>query len=370
MEILKRVWSWVTSFFRPKNESATNAVVPIEKKKRRARVVRDETLKSLLGNLDYAFNEIKVDYHKFSHISKSQVQGLKRYGVSVIPGMEKLEECFDYENTSTCVSQPNNLSSIIFIATNAHRWRDDKSGYVPPDFFYALKLSKPPWYVARNKGVFYECAFGYNMDGKQWWSGFYISIDKNDGEIKPTYHLNHEQVQLPNHSLYCKKVWRISSWNDDNRINVPIVQKTVAFFFNQWQNRTKMWSTTVEKDGIRANFYVDTKDTKYYFKDREKTFTENGSTKRIIHFVDDHERVIDGRRVHVKSHIRGQNKFTWNGYKCRVISPTYHGVEHTNFGIEAVLEEQVPQQKGVQLTELAEILHGLEEKAVIKRKAA
>jgi hypothetical protein len=62
------------------------------------------------------------------------------------------------------------------------------------------------------------------------------------------------------------------------------VRQTVALFFNQWQNRTKMWSTTVEKDDIRANFYVDTKDTKYYFKDRDKSFTENGATKKDYSF--------------------------------------------------------------------------------------
>jgi hypothetical protein len=129
---------------------------------------------------------------------------------------------------------------------------------------------------------------------------------------------------------------------------------------------------TVEKDDIRANFYVDTKDTKYYFKDRDKSFTENGATKKIIHFVEDHERVIDGKRIYIKAHIRGQDTFNWNGYKCKVLSPKFHGIEHTQFDAASVsfLPGEKLTPKFVSLEELANQLHAAEDKAITGRRTA
>jgi hypothetical protein len=233
-------------------------------------------------------------------------------------------------------------------------------------------MNKPPWFVAHKKGIFYECAFGYVIDGKQWWSAFFISIDPKTGEIKPTYNLCHEDVYVPKHGAYSKKIWRLSSWKNSDTLDEISVRQTVALFFNQWQNRTKMWSTTVEKDDIRANFYVDTKDTKYYFKDRDKSFTENGATKKIIHFVEDHERVIDGKRIYIKAHIRGQDTFNWNGYKCKVLSPKFHGIEHTQFDAASVslLPGEKLTPKFVSLEELANQLHTAEDEAITRRRTA
>lgn len=378
---VKKVWVWILSFLKlkPQSHSISNNVIPISSRQQRKKIKRDSTLKDLLDNLDYAFNEIKVDYHRWSHISKKQIKGLKRYGVSVIPGIERSIHKHDYklENTTdraTDVISTSSLSSVIFIATNAHKSEDylKDDDIVQPDFFYALKMNKPPWFVAHRKGIFYECAFGYVIDGKQWWSAFFISIDPKTGEIKPTYNLCHEDVYVPKHGAYSKKIWRLSSWKNSDTLDEISVRQTVALFFNQWQNRTKMWSTTVEKDDIRANFYVDTKDTKYYFKDRDKSFTENGATKKIIHFVEDHERVIDSKRIYIKAHIRGQDTFNWNGYKCKVLSPKFHGIEHTQFDVSAVslLPGEKLTPKFVSLEELANQLHAAEDKAITRRRTA
>ena len=49
--------------------------------------------------------------------------------------------------------------------------------------------------------------------------------------------------------------------------------------------------------------------------------TENGVTKRIVHYVKEHQRVVDNKPTTVKEHIRGLREFDWMGYNCKVISP-------------------------------------------------
>jgi DNA-directed RNA polymerase beta' subunit len=145
---VKKVWVWILSFLKlkPQSHSIFNNVIPISSRQQRKKIKRDSTLKDLLDNLDYAFNEIKVDYHRWSHISKKQIKGLKRYGVSVIPGIERSIHKHDYklENTTdmaTDVINTSSLSSVIFIATNAHKSEDylKDSDLVQPDFFLRLK---------------------------------------------------------------------------------------------------------------------------------------------------------------------------------------------------------------------------------------
>ena len=76
---VKEVWVWILSFLKlkPQFQSISNNVIPISSRQQRKKIKRDSTLKDLLDNLDYAFNEIKVDYHRWSHISKKQIKGLK-----------------------------------------------------------------------------------------------------------------------------------------------------------------------------------------------------------------------------------------------------------------------------------------------------
>jgi hypothetical protein len=119
-----------------------------------------------------------------------------------------------------------------------------------------------------------------------------------------------------------------------------------------------MWSTTVERDGVRAIFYVDHRDTKTYFKNRDKTVTENGTTKRIIHLVEEHERKYqNGRVAFIPEHVRGLNKFSWSGFKCSVASPVHH-LDTRSFKSEGeIFDEQNVPEGYVSTAKMAEMLH-------------
>lgn len=79
------------------------------------------------------------------------------------------------------------------------------------------------------------------------------------------------------------------------------------------------------KGNIAAIFNVDMLRTPYFFKDRDKTVTENGRTKRIFHITRAHRRITAGGAVSfVKSHFRGERRFAWNGYAVTITMPGLH----------------------------------------------
>jgi len=325
MSKLKYFFGWLKSFwFKPFPVQAMPNIQPIQDTtpkvdvpKRKYDKSKSKTLSELLDELDYTFDAMKIDYDRLSYLSKPDVKGLKKYGVSVIP------ELFDKEVEKTSIDSGAELPSILFMAVNAGELTSEKR-FMKPDFFFAIKQKKCPWFVAKQAGVIYNCGFGYRdvQDKKIVWINFYITVSKSR-EVQCTHYLSNRTVQTPT-GMYNKKSWVVYNWGRDD-LEDGYVSKAVAHYFNTWIGKRAMWSTTVERDGHRAIFYVDPRETKAYFKGRDKTVTENGSTKRIIHLVEEHERkYLNGRVAVVREHIRGLNKFSWKGFDCYVASPKFH----------------------------------------------
>ena len=322
--------------------------------KRKYNKERSKTLSDLLDNLEYTFGAMKIDYQEMSFIDKKEVEGLKKFGVSVIPNSLR-----DVVDNSSQIDKEIKLPTIIFLAHTDGINGDKK--IMCPDFFFAIKAKKCPWYVAKKTGAIYNCGFGYRdvIDKKIFWVSFYVSI--KDGEVLPTHYLAHTTVSTAKAS-YTKKEWQLSSWKDWNAKEEEedknsIVTSMVAHHFNLWGSRRTMWSTTVERDGHRAIFYVDHRDTKTFFKNREKTVTENGYTKRIIHLVEEHERKNSSGNVSVVSeHVRGENKFSWNGFKCSVASPVHH-LDIRRFSAASETRDDDDREGFVDFPQMAEMLH-------------
>jgi hypothetical protein len=108
-------------------------------------------------------------------------------------------------------------------------------------------------------------------------------------------------------------------------------------------------------------------DTKKYFADRDLTVrTENGNRKKIIHFVSEHERTVKDKKVVIKEHLRGLNKFTWNGYDCVVTAPKFSRLDTVVFDLAPEQEEDLmhlvnEDAKLIGMTKVAEILAKKEE---------
>ena len=355
MTNIRRIIKWLKSLWeKPSIEPIKEEVKEPKDNtpKRKYNKERSKTLSDLLDNLEYTFGAMKIDYKEMSFMGKREIEGLKKFGVSVIPNS------FIGAIKSSQIDKGVGLPTIIFLA-HTEGVKGDKK-IMHPDFFFAMKQKKCPWYVAKKAGSIYRCGFGYRdvVDKKIFWVSFYVSINEH-GEVLPTHHLSHKMVNTPEAS-YSKKEWQLSSWRDlsnEEKDENFIVTSMVAHHFNVWGSRRTMWSTTVEREGNRAIFYVDPKDTKTFFKNREKTVTENGSTKRIIHLVEEHERKSSNGNISVVSeHVRGLNKFSWNRFQCSVASPVYH-VDVRSFSDGGEDREEDDLEGYVDLPQMAEILH-------------
>ena len=81
----------------------------------------------------------------------------------------------------------------------------------------------------------------------------------------------------------------------------------------------------VRKDNLVARFNIAMLRTPYFFKERDKTVTVNGLTKPIFHIVRAHRRITaGGHERYVRSHFRGERRFSWKGYHVSVSMPGWH----------------------------------------------
>jgi hypothetical protein len=133
--------------------------------------------------------------------------------------------------------------------------------------------------------------------------------------------------------------------------------------FNE-SDREERWNVIVRKNGERVTFGVNNKDTPYFFKNRDKTVTQNGETKRIVHYVKEHERTIKGKAKTIKEHIRGLHDFNWNGYQCKVVSPKLEAETAASF-LSPAEDVEKDLSETVYLSKVGKLLADFEE-----RKAA
>ena len=365
VEWFKSLWARLTKpkAVEVKAEVESSLVKPVASAPKRAyNKNKSKTLSELLDNLDYSFDAMRIDYEDMSFLPKREVDGLKKFGVSVMPSFVRQAYEKDIENYTDKVNKEAGLPAILFIADNmGEKHLEDKDGMYP-DFFFAIKQKKCPWFVAKKKGTAYQCGFGYRSRERKkiYWVYFFVTIDA-DGTVNTTHQLHHKPVKTPS-GAYTRKQWQMSSWDEDNK---DITDKAVCFWvtehFNFWGERRNMWSTTVKKDGHRAVFYIDPKDTKDYFKNRDKVVTVNGTSKRIIHLVEEHERnYSSGKKVKIREHIRGLSVFSWNNYSCYVTAPEYHLDIRTYTTPSEEIEDDTPyRDQYLDLPQLADRLHNI-----------
>lgn len=102
-------------------------------------------------------------------------------------------------------------------------------------------------------------------------------------------------------------------------------------------NSTDGVRVNVYQKGVACVFNVAMSRTAYFFRDREKTVTKNGSTKRIFHATKAHFRnYADGRIVPVRMHFKGEREFTWNGYNVIITVSGLHHTDLNDFSVAAV----------------------------------
>jgi hypothetical protein len=114
MNKLRSLFVWLKSFWaRPVAEPAKAEEAKEIRPKRKYNKEKSKTLSDLLDNLEYTFGAMKIDYEEMSLMGKGDIEGLKKFGVSVIPNsLEKADE-------TSKINDGIGFPSIIFLALSA-----------------------------------------------------------------------------------------------------------------------------------------------------------------------------------------------------------------------------------------------------------
>lgn len=384
MYYVKRFISYVLGLFSLKHEPVEAVEPPTEptelKKPRKKRTPFytasdgrsfsfSESFSELLDNLKMMFEIIQLPT-SISWITADERIGFNRLGIYVPhPWLFPLIP----NDEDVVVESLDSLPAMMAVAFP----HQDGKDRIAPHIFFCLKISKLPLGVEPLPGHAYKFGEVISLDGKLLWMVMYVVIDKKTGKVSVCRELRQEIVSVRDrHRTYYNKRWSGNpammypheAENKDLQMVLHHYKTTFKNVFDWWtQRKDKSWNVSTKLNNRRLVFSLDRMDTKKYFANRDLTvLTETGKRKKIIHFVSEHERTVKDKKVVIKEHLRGLNKFTWNGYDCVVTAPKFSSLSTVVFDIAPEEEEDLAHlmdenTKLIGMAKVAEILAKEEE---------
>ena len=328
---------------------------------------KTKTFSELLDNLEYTFNSVKLPTMKESWLERDSIVGLKKLGIHV-PNPWNLHA--NSKDVKVDVTKP--LPAIMCIS-NATVDTVNTKKYMYPKIIFAVKLKKLPWQVARKTGAPYQFGMAFDIEEKLFWMHMYITVNRSTGEIQFCDELKVTAHKINREKTFYNKAWGTSSYLEDDLKTVEERKQMTKNFFvsmhDWWSERDARWNVVVKKNGDRVTFGVDNSQTPYYFKDRDKSIkTATGQTKKIVHYVKEHDRKVNDKTTMVKEHIRGLQEFNWASYHCHVVSPKFQAQTSATF--TAAAEEDIGPSNVVYLSKVGKLLAEAEEAPRLKERNA
>lgn len=360
-DFLKRIITYFSLLFKGKQEQAAE-IAQEPKPKRKYNKKRNGDFNELLDGLDKTFQTLKLPSMQESWLDRDSIVGLKKLGAHV-PNPWSIE--WSKQGVALDVSKPLPAIMCISIPSN------NEDGMFYPKMMFAIKYKKLPWNVSYKAGVPYLFGAAYEVNDKLFWVHMYLTVNKKTGAMTPCEELRTVSNVIKANgrvSFYTTKKWSTASFLEEETRTIE--ESKVAVFnlmrgmHNWWMNRDERWNVIVKKNGERVTFGVNNSDTPYYFRNREKVVTQNGETKKIVHYVREHDRVVNGKTKKIKEHIRGLHDFVWNGYHCSVVSPKFESKTASGFS-SAAEDLEVDVSSSVYLSKVGKLLADMEQ-----RKAA
>lgn len=307
---------------------------PKPRRKKTQETPDSETFAELLENLDDTFSSMRIPELKGNWLPKHDIRALHRLGIFVASPwlLEMVKE----------PSIPADVNLVTMASCMTFPSKYDEGDKVHARFTFAIREPKLPLNVERVAGTPYRFGFcvQLNDNGKAtgaprlFWLWAWIVVTPDRRIVVPhelrqvVHHLNHHRiVNGSRRGSFIHRQWMMpTAMKADQAERQQDYQHFMLCTFRQlliwWHNRTSSWSVGVRKDNKRATFVIAPEHTAAYFADREKTVTEGGKTRKIIHYVREHTRVNGST---VKAHVRGLREFDWRGYHCHVTAPKLNG---------------------------------------------
>ena len=287
-----------------------------------------KTLSALLDNIEATFDTYKLKLNPNSWLSRDECIGLRKLGAHVP------QKILQYANKLVVVDKK---PSMFLVSSGAGH---NENGSMK--CLFGIKHKKLPWHVKKVDGTPYAFGMAHKYDKDLFWIHGWIVITP-DNEVVLCEELRYDPIRLPNGHGYMRKKMDIpelaAGLKEGEFAKDLVVKMSFTAAFNWWVGRAERWSVAVLSKGERLTFSVPKEDTKRYFANRDKSVkTATGKAKKIVHYVHEHDRVINGKSVKVKEHIRGLSVFDWNGYKCVVTAPEFHHAASIEFDIAPTLE--------------------------------
>ncbi len=364
-ELFQKVIGFFKGIFKSQQAPAVASKPDKESKpKRTYNKQKRQDFGELLDNLDATFSAIKLPNMKESWLDRDSMIGLKKLGVHV-PNPWAIEWTDDLNEIFLDVSKP--LPALMCISIPTREVNKEK---IYPKFIFAIKYKKLPWHVAYHPGAPYLFGAAFDLNGNLFWMHMYLTVNRKTGamtcceELQAVRNVIKVNGKRPN--TYISKQWKEAAFLQDDKISAEQIKNSVMNLMrgmhNWWIGRDERWNVIIKKNGDRLTFGVDNKDTPYFFKNRDKVVTEKGQTKRIVHYVKEHDRTRNGKTNTIKEHVRGLQEFNWNGYQCKVISPKLNVKTSATFAAEPKLIEDVGAEDMVYLSKVGKMLADFEER--------
>lgn len=364
MYYVKRFVSYVLGLFNPKYEPINEPVVKVKKERKKRTpfyvsktdgkaVSFSESFSELLASLKHMFEVIELPT-SLSWIPADERVGFTRLGIYIPHPWEMV---LVDEGKDVAVESMESLPTMMSVAF-PHEDTEDK---VSAQIFFALKLPRLPLGVEPLPGHPYKFGQVIKLDGKLMWLVMYVVVDKYTGNISICREQRQEIVNIRNRPrserdcTYYNKKWNgnpaMLSVHEMENHDIQKVQhhykEAFKNVFDWWtQRKNESWNVSVKQGKRRLVFSLDRMDTKKYFADRDLTIrAANGQRKKIIHYVSQHDRIVKNKKITIKEHLRGLNKFTWNGYDCVVTAPKFSKLNTVVFDLPPQMEEDVIDEK-------------------------
>jgi hypothetical protein len=332
-----------------------------------------KTLSDLLDNIEATFDTYKLKLSPNSWLSRDECIGLRKLGAHIPTEgiVHDRDSVHAYKQEKTLIDTKQK-PSLFLISTGNNTNRNGALKYM-----FGIKHKKLPWQIKKVDGTPYAFGMAHKYEKELFWIHGWIVITP-DNNIVLCDELRHEPVRLPDGKGYVRKKFGIPELAEGLATGEfakdEMVKAAFVFSFNYWVKRKDRWSVAVSHKGERLTFGVPKEATKKYFAGRDKSAkTATGRTKKIVHYVQEHNRVINGKATVVKEHVRGLSVFDWNGYKCVVTAPEFHFAASIEFDITPTVEgddvDQFPKDY-IGMSKLGHLLAQREDLDSLKRHAA
>ena len=211
-------------------------------------------------------------------------------------------------------------------------------------FGYFKRLDRVPPRIEPTNGQIYQVVLFYNRADDDTARGrlstfFYISIGATgavtplrfaDTKTQTIHHKDRSSKGRVETTKIYHKAWTYGFFLETHealkqQTRDELASKVFSIIATGYEHAAAALRVSATKGNITASFGIDMLRTPYFFEDRDHTHTDTGRKRRIFHIVKTHKRIMaDGRESNVKSHFRGERRFSWNGYDVIVSMPGKH----------------------------------------------